>query len=58
MGSKIILQTAENGKIDILVKEPGFPADHYLRVTADELQEHLEGAGVNAPGTELVDLRK
>lgn len=58
MSNKIILQTAEDGKIDILVKMHGFPSDHYLRVTADELEEHLEGAGVNVPGTELVDLRK
>lgn len=58
MANKVILQDAENGKVDILVKEPGYHADHYLRVEKHEVDHWAREAGAGKTGVELVDLRK
>lgn len=58
MANKVIIQNGENGKVDILTKHEGYPADHYLTVDKDEVDEWVTKAGGGEPGVEVVDYRK
>lgn len=58
MANKVIIQNGDNGKVDILVKHEGYPADHFLTVSQDEVDRWVEEAGGNLPGVEVIDYRK
>lgn len=58
MANKIILQPADNGNVDILVKHEGYPSDHYVQCPPADVDHYVKMAGGDIPGVELVDLRK